>query len=153
MAVFPGGLQCRGARCSAIQTGVSEGGFSQPALDSVAKFARRHPRIDIMLQLLETALVDWQGLFQIHQYAWSLERCARSWADQSEVRVHIHAFLRHEYRLRVRHQFQLKFLGSLPVKSMCVGKAGRKDRCSNQGLYYVQCPKRGLVASGGNVLP
>ena len=47
----------------------------------------------------------------------------------------------------------IKLLGSLPVKSMCVGKAGRKDRCSNQGLYYVQCPKRGLVASGRNVLP
>ena len=46
---------------------------------------RRHQRIDIMLQLLETALVDWRGPFQIHQYAWSLEMCTRSWADQSEV--------------------------------------------------------------------
>ena len=48
----------------------------------------------------------------------------------------------------MHRQFQL-FVGSLPAKSMCVGKAGRKDRCLNQGLYYVQCPKRGLVASGG----
>ena len=64
--------------------------------------------------------------FQIHQYAWSLEMCTRSWADQSEVRVHTHAFLRHEYRLRVRHQFQVKLLGSLPAKSMCVGKLGAR---------------------------
>ena len=136
-----------------VRTGVPQGGFPQPALDSVAKFLRRHPRIDIRRRLLETALVDWQGQFQLHQYAWSLDMCTRSWADESCVRVHIHAFLRHAYRLRVRHQLQLKFLGSLPVKSRCVGKDGRKDRCWNQGLYYVQCTKRGLVASGGNVLP
>ena len=32
-------------------------------------------------------------------------------------------------------------------------KSGRKDRCTNQGLYYAHCPKRGPVARGGNVLP
>ena len=79
--------------------------------------------------------------------------CTRSWADESCVQLCTHAVLRHEYRLRVRHQFQLKVMGSSPVKSMCVGKAGRKDRCTNQGLYYAQCLKRGLVASGANVLP
>ena len=36
---------------------------------------------------------------------------------------------------------------------MCAGKAERKDRCSNQGLCYVQCSKRGLVASGAKALP
>ena len=85
-----------------LSTGVSEHGFPQPALDSVAQFVRRHPRIVIMLQLIETALADWQGLFRIHQYAWSLEMCTRCWAGQPEVRMHIHAFLRHEYRLRAR---------------------------------------------------
>ena len=104
----------------------SEGGFPQPALDSVAKFLRRHPRIDIMLQLLETALVDWQGLFQIHQYAWPLEMCTRSWADQSEVRAHIRAFLRHEYRLRVRHQFQLKFWGICRRSQCALEKLGAR---------------------------
>ena len=82
-----------------FSTGVSEGGFPQPALGSVAKFVRCHPRIAITLHLLETASVYWQGLCQIPQYAWSLEMCTRSWADQSEVRVHIHAFCRHDYKL------------------------------------------------------
>ena len=109
-----------------ICTGVPQGGFPQPALDSVAKFVQRHPRIDILLRLLETTLVDWQGQVQLHQYAWSLEMCTRSWADESCVRVHIRAFLRHEYRLRVRRQFQLKFMGSLPVKSMRVGERGTR---------------------------
>ena len=43
--------------------GVSEHGFLQPALDLVAKLLPRHPRIDIMVQLHETALVEWQGIF------------------------------------------------------------------------------------------
>ena len=54
---------------------------------------RRHPRIDILLRLLDTALADWQGQFQIHQYARSLEVCTKSWAAESCVRVHIHAFV------------------------------------------------------------
>ena len=51
-----------------VCTGVLQGGFPQPALGSVAKFLRRHPRIDILLRLLETALVDWQGEFKFHSY-------------------------------------------------------------------------------------
>ena len=41
----------------------------------------------------------------------------------------------------------------LPVKSRWVGAVGRIDRCPNQGLDYAQRPKRGQVASGGNVAP
>ena len=44
-------------------TVVSQGGCPQPAQASVAQFVRHHPRIDIMLWLLQAALVDWQALF------------------------------------------------------------------------------------------
>ena len=68
---FSGCLQCRGARCASTQHRcfLKTSSRSRPWARSPS-LLRRHPRINIMLQLIETALVDWQGLFQIRQYAW-----------------------------------------------------------------------------------
>ena len=98
-------------------------------------------------------MLDWRERHHVAVYAWALEVCTATWADSGEVRVHAHAFFRADGRLRVRNLDELALLGSRPSKSQCVGTAGHKGRFSNEGLYYVQAPKLGRVASGGNVLP
>ena len=98
-------------------------------------------------------MLDWRERHHVAVYAWALEVCTATWADSGEVRVHAHAFFRADGKLRVRNLDELALLGSRPSKSQCVGTAGHKGRLSNEGLYYVQAPKLGRVASGGNVLP
>jgi len=112
-----------------------------------------HPRTERLRQYLEDRMLHWRERHHVAAYAWALEVCAATWAESGEVRVHAHAFLRADAKLRVRTADELALLGSRPFKSQCVGTSGRKDRLSNQGLYYVQAPKRGSVARGGNILP
>jgi len=128
-------------------------GAPRPALDALTEQLRLHPRMKDITDLLQARLLDWSRQFLFGSWAWAIEICSKTWADDGGIRVHIHAFLRAPHRMRVRTQEQMCFMGSRPFKSQCTGNAGRKDRLSNQGLYYVQCPKRGMVASGGNVLP
>ena len=101
-----------------------------------------------MSRLLEQkAVVDRQ--VQIHQYAWSLELSTKSWADESYVRVRAHAFCGMSTGCERVANLKEQLLGIFRRSQCALEKAGRKDRCTNQGLYYAQCPKRGFVASGG----
>lgn len=71
------------------------------------------------------------------------------------IRVHIHAFLRNCFRpMQVYRPEILSFKGALPFKShLEVGRTNRMGCKTAQGLYYVQCPKKGMVRFGGTVLP
>ena len=71
------------------------------------------------------------------------------------IRVHIHAFFRNCLRaMQVYKPEILNFKGACPFKSQLeVGRGGRMGCKTAQGMYYVQCPKKGMVKYGGSVLP
>lgn len=72
------------------------------------------------------------------------------------VRVHLHAFFRANDNARIRcsKADAFKLFGSLPVKSNLANTTGgRRAPKGNQGMYYLQCPKIGMVVNGSNRAP
>ena len=98
---------------------------------------------------------DVQSRLDVTDLAWSLELCTETLHVEHTVRLHMHLFLRSSGRIKVEHASQLRFLGSDPHRSDLVMGASRPTRGGNgnAGLYYIQCPKKGMVLSGGTVMP
>lgn len=71
------------------------------------------------------------------------------------IRLHVHMYLRSgRGKVSVQRQESLSLFGSLPVKSSLSGPSGTRGMPrGNQGMYYLQCPKIGMVANGGTALP
>ena len=72
------------------------------------------------------------------------------------IRVHIHAFFRRDSGcIQLRSPRAMAFQLSLPVKSTVISAGRRATRACRtyQGIYYVQCPKVGMIFYGGTVRP
>jgi len=65
----------------------------------------------------------------------------------------MHAFLRHEYRLRARHQFQVKLFRNLMAKVNPRSTSGAQGPMYEPRLVLRAVPKQCPVAIGGGVLP
>lgn len=79
---------------------------------------------------------------------------AKQQPSDCPVRLHMHAFFRSGSKIQIRKADHMKFLDSIPQKSaLAFGSGGGRGRSSNMGLYYLQCPKVGMVHWGGSTKP
>jgi hypothetical protein len=88
------------------------------------------------------------------EWAASVEICTRTLDTGGLVRLHCHGFLRkHHNKFNDRQPERYLFESSVPDKR--AHHAGCKPRgCgSNAALYYLQCPKLGMVATTGSKQP
>ena len=100
-------------------------------------------------------IVDkWQLEFFIPNAAYSLELCTATLKEERFIRVHAHVFLRcmPPGRIRVNSQMSLLFRGAAPRKAEGAYLRHRGGG-NNAGLYYLQCPKVGMIFSGGSQSP
>ena len=87
------------------------------------------------------------------EWAASLELCTESWQSDRSVRLHCHCYLKNENKMWAKDSEMFHFRESVPYKSYgCPMQQKRQPRCY-QGLYYLQCPKVGLVFSAGSKAP
>jgi len=119
---------------------------------------KKHPRVQALQLKFAEFLESIADFTQSADVAYSIEICTRSYeaaleasaeaTSPAQVRLHVHASFRNGYRMELRRADRLRFCGSMPVKSTHDARRG-----SAQCLYYVQCPKKGMVLSGGSVAP
>jgi hypothetical protein len=88
------------------------------------------------------------------EWAASVELCTRTLETSGVVRLHCHAFLRkasNKFNLRCSDPFQFK--SSVPDRRAqhTGGRARGTGSCA--ALYYLQCPKIGMVATAGSKQP
>ena len=69
------------------------------------------------------------------------------------IRVHLHIFLRNTEKFRVTSWSDLSFRGSVPVPSQHQQRRANSKKTGNMGLYYLQCPKVGMLCWGGTAAP
>ena len=70
------------------------------------------------------------------------------------IRVHVHCFMRFQQRQRFNLSEAFLFKGTRPVQSTMADTRGTQTRrLSNAGMYYIQCPKKGMVMWGGASSP
>jgi hypothetical protein len=93
----------------------------------------------------------------VRHWVWSLELCTRTLTASKEVRLHFHACVDLQGKLRTQQMLErLVFRGSTPVPSKMTSLGavdGKRRRSADAGFYYVQAPKVGKVASGGTQQP
>ena len=83
--------------------------------------------------------------------------CSEELSDadaERPLRVHVHCFLKFRVRQRIRDGSVFELMGSKAMKSSlssCL--SGRVRQLGCVGLYYMQCPKIGMLRWGGTVSP
>jgi len=130
---------------------------SGTALDLAAEALRQHPAVGFLWQEALALMAKAKEALHLDHHAVSLEMCARTWAQQGVVRVHLHAFLVCRGGLRLRNTDSWRFGGSRPFRSneyVCAGARGRNVRAGEHGgLYYLQAPKQGSLLQAGTLAP
>ena len=113
-------------------------------------------------QRLRARALQEQGLSLTPLSDVGLEECSQAPAaggapdDQPgrPVRVHAHCFLRFRARQRLNSGAYFDFLGSRSVKSSLSNQVpGRQRQLGFVGMYYMQCPKIGMIKWGGTLAP
>jgi hypothetical protein len=90
----------------------------------------------------------------VNEWAASVEICTRTLESAGEVRLHAHAFLRkNQDKFNVRLPTMFEFKGSVPDRRAQNTGAKTRGTGSFAAMYYLQCPKIGLVASSGAKQP
>jgi hypothetical protein len=88
------------------------------------------------------------------EWAASVELCTRTLETSGVVRLHCHAFLR-----KASIKFNLRFSDPFQFKSSVPDRRAQHTGCRARGtgscaaLYYLQCPKIGMVATAGSKQP
>ena len=121
--------------------------------DELADAVRVEPTAVLLWQEFRAFVARHSNNFPGLEWAASLELCTGSWASESVVRIHLHLYLKSESRIWSPNSEQFQFRESVPQKSFGSPSDRRRLARSYQGLYYLQCPKIGLVFSAGNKEP
>ena len=93
----------------------------------------------------------------IFQWACSLELCPHTFLESRVLRVHVHLFVNFGLQKRqVKNlEKELMLFGSRPRISSSSGGHVLQARNSgpNAGMYYLQCPKLGMLHHMGSMMP
>ena len=93
-------------------------------------------------------------LLHVDSWAASMELCTGSLENSSETRIHTHGYLKKENaKMQPRSWDIFKFRGSKPFPSSTVGGARVRQCGSNAAMYYLQCPKIGVIWQEGSKKP
>ena len=115
---------------------------------------KKHERILQVWEEFKETIQKWQDTLFIPIVAYAFELCTTTLKEDRSIRVHAHVFLRSApgNKIRVKNESTLSFRGVAPHKAEGSGVRGIGAR-SNAGMYYLQCPKIGLLFSGGSIQP
>ena len=90
----------------------------------------------------------------VSEWAASVEICSRTLESSGEVRLHCHAFVRKNHdKFCVRIPTLFTFKNSVPDRRAQHSAAKQRGTGSYAAMYYLQCPKVGIVASTGSKQP
>jgi hypothetical protein len=109
-------------------------------------------------QTLIKEFFDFVNLFvdehHVSEWAASVEICGRTLASSGEVRLHCHAFVRkNQDKFNMRVPTSMVFKNSVPDRRAQNTGAKTRGTGSFAAMYYLQCPKIGMVASSGSKQP
>jgi hypothetical protein len=98
-----------------------------------------------------------QMLVQHHhvmEWAASVELCTTTLSCTGVVRLHCHVFMRkHKGKFNARHAGHFCFKDSTPDKRCSTTGGKHRNNGSYAAMYYLQCPKHGMVATSGSHQP
>ena len=125
--------------------------------NDVAEKLQKHERIVHLWEDFRKTVDAWQDKFMIPSAAYAFELCTTTLKEKRSIRVHGHVFLRGSSaaRLRIQSYSQLLFQGVAPHKADNVMGVSLRARGggSNAGMYYLQCPKIGVIFNAGSSEP
>ena len=109
-------------------------------------------------QTLIQEFFDFVNLFvvehHVSEWAASVEICSRTLESSGEVRLHCHAFVRKNHaKFDVRDPTLFSFKDSVPDRRAQQSHGKQRGTGSYAAMYYMQCPKVGIVASTGSKQP
>ena len=85
-------------------------------------------------------------------WAATFELCTKSWAEKGELRVHAHAYLKKDSKLRSGQHAELRFRDTFPHRSNSL--AGLCRHISGWAVaYYCWAPKQGTIFVAGSHRP
>ena len=106
---------------------------------------------------LQNSLPDRLEALSIFQWACSLELSPQTFLESRVLRVHLHVFVHFGSRKRDLNAVssQLRIFGSQPIISVNhLGHVAQSRTVGpNAGMYYLQCPKIGMLHNMGSVQP
>ena len=93
---------------------------------------------------LQHFIIDWAA---------SMELCMTSWQDENTIRIHMHMCWKSSHRIRCKNGTAFVFRKAVPHLSSTIATLQARVSGSWCGLYYLMCPKIGLIESTGSKQP
>lgn len=124
------------------------------SVEEVCQQLRSRADVQDLFRDLEISCSRWKEELNTASVTYSLELCPRTWKEEGVIRMHCHVHHRHPARVRVNKASQLLYRGCLPHKcDAFMGQARVRKSCGSQAMYYLRCPKIGMVLHGGTLQP
>ena len=86
-------------------------------------------------------------------WAYSQEVCMQTWATTGEIRLHFHLYMRSEQKMWCGTSEPFVWRDSQPHKAQHVSTFATRTQSGNGGMYYLVCPKIGLLRCASSKEP
>ena len=88
-----------------------------------------------------------QKVQEFHVSCWgaSMELCTQTWAEDKQVRLHLHSYWKAGNKFFMATPEPVTFRGSVPCRHHSIDVLQSRSTAGWCGMYYIQCPKIGMV--------
>ena len=114
---------------------------------------RLHEPLQKLWEEFQQHGADLRRRFCCDHTAASCELCTKTYQNENRIKVHFHLVLKKSFNMKCKCHDRLSWRGVVPHISHGIWAIQQRACNGWAGMYYLQCPKLGMVISTGSKAP